>query len=415
MKFSFSHTRIACYCGFIVQALVINLPPILFIIYQNNYGITNEQLGRLVLLCFISQLITDVLTGIFAERIGLRRCLVGCNVFAAAGLLLLSILPAVIPNVPYWALLIPTVLYAIGAGAIEVLVSPVLEALPSGAKAASMSILHSFYCWGQMSVVLFSTLYFVAFGQDRWYILPVVWALIPAVNAFLYLKVPLVPIQKEGAAATVREIFSSPEMVLAFIVMLGAGASELSMSQWASMFAESALGVTKTVGDLAGPCLFALLMGLTRTVCCSLSEKIDFTRILFFSAVLCIICYIVAVFAPSPAVSLIGCASTGISVALMWPTTLSLAVDRFPRGGTRMFALLAIFGDMGCSIGPWLTGLVSDTAPRIPALRGMFPAMPVSELGLKAGLFTSVIFPILMIVSLVAMKKMKKEKTGGKI
>ena len=405
MHLTYKHTKIACYCGYVVQAVIVNLPPLLFVLFQKNYGISNEQLGRLVLLCFLTQLAVDLAAGIFAERIGIRRCILAAHIFAALGLTLLGILPGLLSTAPYTALVIPTLLYSVGAGFIEVIISPTIEALPGDGKSASMSILHSFYCWGQMGAVLLSTLFLLAFGQQRWYLLPILWALVPACNCALFLRVPLAPPQPQETLATLREIFSSRTLRLCFAVMLCAGASELAMSQWASMFAEQALGVTKAVGDLAGPCLFALLMGLTRAFGCRLSEKLDFTGVLLISAGLCIICYMTAVFSGLSALSLLGCAATGMSIALMWPTTLSLAANRYPNGGTRMFALLAVFGDLGCSLGPWLTGFVSDRATQIPALAEHFRTLSPTQLGLKAGLLAAVIFPAAMAVCLLGIRK----------
>lgn len=408
MQLSYKHTKLACYCGYIVQAVIVNLPPLLFILFQKNYGITNEQLGRLVLLCFLTQLAVDLLSGLFAERIGIRRCILAAHGFAAAGLVLLGVLPRLLTPAPYTALVIPTLLYAVGAGFIEVIISPTIEALPGDGKSASMSILHSFYCWGQMGAVLLSTLFLLAFGQEHWYLLPIFWALVPACNCVMFLRVPLALQPPQETLASLREIFSSRTLLACFAVMLCAGASELAMSQWASMFAEQALGVSKTVGDLAGPCLFALLMGLTRAFGCRLSEKIDFTGVLLASAAVCIVCYLTAVFSRSPALSLLGCAATGMSIALMWPTTLSLAASRYPNGGTRMFALLAVFGDLGCSLGPWLTGFVSDRIPQLPALAARFPLLTPEQLGLKAGLLAAVIFPFVMILCLFCIRKMRK-------
>lgn len=405
MRLSYKHTKIACYCGYVVQAVIVNLPPLLFVIFQKNYGISNEQLGRLVLLCFMTQLAVDLAAGIFAERVGIRRCILAAHIFAALGLALLGLLPGLLPQAPYTALVIPTLLYAVGAGFIEVIISPTIEALPGDGKSASMSILHSFYCWGQMGAVLLSTLFLLAFGQQRWYLLPVLWAVVPVCNCVLFLHVPLAPPQPQETLATLREIFSSGTLWLCFAVMLCAGASELAMSQWASMFAEQALGVTKTVGDLAGPCFFALLMGLTRAFGCRLSEKIDFTGVLLASAGLCIVCYLTAVFSGSSALSLLGCAATGMAVALMWPTTLSLAASRYPNGGTRMFALLAVFGDLGCSLGPWLTGFVSDRVTQIPALVQRFNALSSPQFGLKAGLAAAILFPAAMIACLLCIRK----------
>lgn len=408
MKENYAKTRFSCYVGYIVQAVIANLPPLLFVIYREEFGVSNEQLGRLVLMFFVAQIIVDLLSGIFAEKLGVRACILTADLCAAAGLGLLGVLPRVMTGAPYPALCICAVLYAIGAGFIEVIISPIIEALPSGRKSASMSILHSFYCWGQMGAVLLSTVFLRVAGRQVWYLLPLLWALVPAFNFVMFLRAPLVPIPSDETGASLKSLFSAPMLVVCFIVMVCSGASELSMAQWASLFAEKALGVPKMIGDLAGPCLFALLMGLTRAFGSRLSEKYDFTRLLSVSAALCVGCYALTVFSPLPVFSLLGCAMTGLSIALMWPTTLSLAASRFPGGGTRMFAMLAVFGDIGCALGPWLTGFVSDRVRASGALFSAFPALSAEELGLKAGLFAAMLFPVLMLFCLAAMRRMKK-------
>ena len=407
MTKAYQRTRIACYIGYIVQAVIANLPPLLFIIFQKNYGISNARLGTLVLLCFVTQIVVDLLSGLFAEKLGIRACILTADVSAALGLAALSILPRVMTGAPFLALVIPTILYSIGAGFIEVIISPVIESLPSSGKAASMSLLHSFYCWGQVLTILLSTVFFLTIGQRLWYLLPLFWAVVPSVNFFLFLRALLLPIPGDEKSGSMRAIFSSRILLLCFLVMVCSGASELAMAQWASFYAEKALGVSKTVGDLAGPCLFAVLMGLTRAFGGKLSDRWDFTGVLAASAGLCVVCYLLAVFSPLPVFSLLGCAFTGMSIALMWPTTLSLAAVRYPGGGTRMFALLAVFGDIGCSLGPWLTGFLSDRVLEIPGFTARFSSIPADELGLRAGLFAGVLFPAVMLICLACIRRMK--------
>lgn len=396
MKPSYRSTRLACYAAYVTQAITVNLPPLLFVIFRSRYGVSYEELGRLVLVNFVTQITIDFLSGWFCDRLGARRAAVLAHVLCTAGLVSLGVLPRIFTPAPYAALMASCVLYAAGAGFLEVIISPTIESLPGTGKSGSMSILHSFYCWGQAATVLLSTLFLLSFGNDRWYILPLVWAILPFCNLFLFLRVPLVPQPGAEETMSVRALFSSRTMRLAFVVMVGAGASELAMSQWASMLAERGLGLQKVWGDVLGPCMFAVLMGMVRVVGPLLYKKFRLSAVLLAAAVFCVCCYALTVFSGLPSLSLFGCAMTGAAVALMWPATISLAAERMPRGGIRMFALLAAFGDIGCSLGPWLTGLVSDLVQR--------RAPGAEELGLKSGLAAAAVFPAVMIVCLLLMK-----------
>ncbi len=404
---NYRSTRIACYAAYIVQAITVNLPPLLFVIFRDQFGVTYEELGRLVLLNFVTQLTVDFLSGWFCDRLGTRRAAVLAHVCCALGLVSLGVLPRVLTGSPYTALMASSIVYALGSGFLEVIISPTIESLPSSGKSASMSILHSFYCWGQAGVVLLSTLFLLAFGNAVWYVLPLIWAVLPLCNLFLFLRVPLVPPLPPEKTATMRQLLTSRTILLAFAVMVGAGASELAMAQWASMLAERGLGLEKAWGDVLGPCLFAVLMGTARVLAPLLYRRFQLTTVLLASSVCCIGCYALTVCAASPVLSLAGCALTGAAVALMWPATISLAAERIPNGGTRMFALLAAFGDIGCSLGPWLTGLVSDL------VQGGGPAagLAAEQAGLKSGLAAAGIFPVMMIVCLLLLRQKSSGKT----
>ena len=406
---NYRSTRLACYTAYVVQAITVNLPPLLFVIFRDRFGVTYEELGRLVLLNFVTQLTVDFLSGWFCDRLGIRRAAVLANICCFVGLVSLGVLPRVLTGSPYAALMAASIVYALGSGFLEVIISPTIESLPSSGKSASMSILHSFYCWGQAGVVLLSTLFLLAFGTRVWYLLPLIWALLPLCNLFFFLRVPLMPPLPPEKTATLRELLSSRTILLAFAVMVGAGASELAMSQWASMLAERGLGLTKAWGDVMGPCLFAVFMGTTRVLGPRLYRRLRLTTVLLISGVFCIVCYALTVFSSLPALSLAGCALTGAAVALMWPATISLAAERIPNGGTRMFALLAAFGDIGCSLGPWLTGLVSDLVQGSADAVAQAAAAGISaeQLGLKSGLTAAAVFPAVMIVCLLLLRRKK--------
>lgn len=406
MKYTFKHTLRACYTGFITQAIVNNLAPLLFIVFQDKYNISFEMVGRLILINFGTQIVADYVAARYADRIGYRRAAVLAHLFCATGLIGLGVLPAIMPN-PYTGLMIAAVIYAAGGGFIEVLISPIVESLPGDAKASAMSLVHSFYCWGQMAVVLFTTLLLKALGEDIWFLLPVMWSIIPIYNLFQFLRVPLMPTVSEEEKTPVRELFKTKTFLLALILMMCAGSSELTMSQWSSLFAEKGLQVPKMLGDLLGPFLFALFMGMGRTMYANLGHKINLRSALVVSGALCVLCYAVTIFVQIPIISLLGCAVCGLSVSLMWPGTLSLTAGAWPKGGTAMFGLLAIFGDLGAAIGPWIAGLISDLTLQAPDLVdiGQSYGLNPDQLGMKAGLLSAMIFPIMLIVGLSMLRK----------
>lgn len=412
MKYTFKHTLRACYTGFITQAIVNNLAPLLFIVFQDKFNISFEKVGRLILINFGTQIIADYIAARYADRIGYRRAAVLAHLFCAVGLICLGVLPVILPD-PYIGLMIAAMIYAAGGGFIEVLISPIVESLPGEAKASAMSLVHSFYSWGQMAVVLVTTLLLKALGADIWFLLPVMWSFIPIYNLFQFLKVPLMPTVPEEEKTPVRELFKTRTFVLALILMMCAGSSELTMSQWSSLFAEKGLQVPKVLGDLLGPFLFALFMGVGRTLYGFLGHKIHLRSALVVSGVLCVACYAVTIFVRIPIVSLLGCAVCGLSVSLMWPGTLSLTAEAWPKGGTAMFGLLAIFGDLGASVGPWIAGLVSDLTLQSHDLENIGRAYGLNpdQLGLKAGLLSAIIFPVMLAVGVSMLKK--KAPAGG--
>ncbi len=398
---NYTRTRWGCYTALFTQAVVNNLAPVLFVIFQDNYHISFESLGRLVLVNFCVQLLTDLLAVRYAEKIGIRRCMVLSHLLSAAGLIAMAVLPSVMCS-PYLGLTISAVLYAVGGGLNEVLASPILEALPTKSKSASMSLLHSFYCWGQVFVVLFSTLYLKLFSSADWRILPVVWASIPLVNMLIFLRAPMLPLVKTGKGLSAKELFSKKRFYVFLVIMLCAGASELCMAQWASMFAQKGLGVDKFIGDLAGPCLFAVFMGIGRVGASILGERVSTRMQLLVSASACVICYLVAALAQNAVLSLLGCAFCGVTVAVLWPATYSYGSRSFPQGGAVLFGLLAMAGDMGCSLGPWLTGWIADV------VQVGTSAVNAAQIALRTGLFAGAIFPLLLVLCLLFGMKEKK-------
>lgn len=384
MRYTYKHTLRACYLGYITQAIVNNLAPLLFIIFQNQYHISFEMIGRLILINFGTQIVADILSVKYVDRIGYRKAAVIAHIFCSVGLMSLGILPLIMPT-PYMGLVIAVMIYAIGGGIIEVLVSPIVEFLPGDEKASAMSLLHSFYCWGQVGVVLFTTLLLKVIGSSYWFVLPILWAFIPLYNIKNFLKVPIIEPHEDAPTMSIGELLSTRGFMIALLLMLCAGASEITMSQWSSLFAEKGLQVPKVVGDLLGPCLFAVLMGIGRSIYGIWGHKINLNRALMASGILCVICYAVTIFVQNPFISLLGCAVTGLSVSLMWPGTFSLTSATYPMGGTAMFGMLAIFGDIGAAVGPWIAGVVSDAV----------------GLGLKAGLLVAIVFPVILVIGVM--------------
>lgn len=406
MRYTYKHTLHACYIGFITQAIVNNIAPILFVIFQEEFGLSFEEVGRLILFNFGTQIVADLVAVKYVDKIGYRRAAVGAHFFCAVGLVSLSVLPQLFPS-PYVGVLIAVMIYAIGGGLLEVLVSPIVEALPGEQKESAMSLLHSFYCWGQMAVVLITTLVLKALGSEMWMILPIAWASIPFYNLFKFLKVPLVPPLPEEKLMPLKTLINKKFFLVALLLMLCAGASELTMSQWSSLFAEKGLHVSKVVGDLLGPCLFAVFMGIGRTLYGIWGHKVNLKKALLICAGLCITCYMLTIFSPVPFISLLACAVCGFSVSLMWPGTFSLTAEKYPRGGTAMFGMLAVFGDLGASIGPWSAGFISDVAQKSNHLiaLGAEKQLDMAQLGLKCGLFVAIIFPVLLFIGVFFFKK----------
>ncbi|NLK75397.1 MAG: MFS transporter [Clostridiales bacterium] len=408
-QYTYRHTNFCCYRGYITQAIVNNLSPLLFTIFHDSYNISYEMLGQLVLINFITQILADIWATKYADKYGYRKCIVIAHGFCFTGLALLGILPILLPN-SYIGLILAVMTYAIGGGIIEVIISPIVEALPNDNKEGSMSLLHSFYCWGQMAVVIISTLSLRILGRNLWPLLPLIWSLFPLYNMFIFRKVPIIPLVTDGNNMRLKELLSYRVIWLAMLLMICAGASELTMSQWSSTFAEKGLNVPKVYGDLLGPGLFALLMAIGRTLYGFFSDKLPLRISLIGSSILCVVAYLVTIFSSNPIVSLLFCSLCGLSVSLMWPGVFSLSSTTFPRGGTLMFGILAIFGDIGCSLGPWMAGKVSDLI--LQSGRGLSlwvsQGLNLEQIGLRTGLLTGTIFPTIMLLGLLLFKQSKK-------
>ena len=393
MQNRYNKTITACFTGYIVQAIVNNFVPLLFLTFQRTYHIPLSQITLLVTFNFGIQLLVDLLSVSFVDKIGYRVSMVIAHILAAVGIVLLTFLPELLPSA-FAGILIAVMVYAIGGGLLEVLVSPVVEACPSDNKEKAMSMLHSFYCWGHVGVVLFSTLFFQIFAISTWKVLAVIWAVVPLVNAFVFTKVPMAALMEEGEIGlSLKDLLGMKLFWILLIMMVCAGASEQAVSQWASTFAEKGLGVSKTIGDLAGPMAFAVLMGSSRAFYGKYGDRINLDKFMIYSSLLCILSYLGVSLLQMPQLNLIACAVCGLSVGIMWPGTFSKASAALPKGGTAMFALLALGGDVGCSGGPTLVGMIS----------GMMGD------NLKIGILAGVIFPSLLLTGIILCRKREQK------
>lgn len=392
MKNKYQKTMIACYLGFITQAITANFAPLLFLTFHRTYQISLGKIAFISTAFFFTQLLIDLFCAKYVDKIGYRKSVVASEILSAAGLIGLAFLPSLLPD-PYVGILISVIIYAMGSGLIEVLVSPIVEACPFDNKDSVMSLLHSFYCWGSVGVILLSTIFFAIFGIENWRILSCIWALIPLCNTFNFIYCPIESLTEEGEGFSIRQLFHIPIFWIALILMVCAGASEISMAQWASAYVESALGISKNIGDIIGPCLFAIMMGISRFFYGKYGEKLDLMKFMIASGILCLICYLLAALAPLPFLNLVGCSLCGFSVGIMWPGTISIASKKIPLGGTAMFAFLAMAGDLGGAVGPGIVGLVTQAAND----------------NLKIGVLAGCVFPAVLVLSVLLLKR-KREK-----
>lgn len=386
MSSNYRSTKLACYGGYVVQAIVNNFLPILFVVLQTNYKLSYELLGRIVLINFCTQIAADAITPFVTSRFGYRKTAVLSQLLAAGGLIFLAVLPGLLPA-PYIGIIASVVIYALGSGMMEVVLSPLMELLPTGNKSANMAFLHSFYCWGQAFTVILTTLLVHFFGGADWRFVPLVWAVVPLAVGISFTRVEVVEPPAEQKGGTLRGAINTRDFWCFVIFMICAGASEIAMAEWASMFVQNGLGISKVTGDLLGPCAFAVCQGIGRVVFGLFSGRFSVRRALIFNNFLCVACYLLVALCDIRAVAVIACALTGFSVSLSWPGTYSLAAERFKNGGTLMFSVFALCGDIGCSLGPWILGIIADIT------------------NLKTGFLVCSLFPLIFLAAAVLYKE----------
>lgn len=391
IKNNYNLTLKASYVGYVVQAIINNFAPLLYVTFNRDFGLSLAMISTIAAINFAVQLVTDGASAFFVDRVGYRKCVVAAHVLAATGLILLGVLPYIMP--PFVGIIISIILYATGSGLIEVLISPIVEACPTERKEAAMTLLHSFYCWGQAIVITVSTAFFVVFGVSAWRYMSFAWAVLPLVNIIMFSLVPINTLGGESTPAPIRDILRNPTFWVLAVMMTAAGASEIAMCQWASAFTEAGLGVTKTVGDIAGPCAFALLAGSARLIYAKFSTKINLVNFMGLSCALCTLSYLLSALSPSPALALFGCALCGFSSGVLWPGIFSIAPRLCPSSGVAVFALLALAGDLGCAIGPATIGFVSD----------------IFGGDLHIGMLVAAVFPFIGFLALITLKAKEKK------
>ncbi|HBZ02934.1 MAG TPA: MFS transporter [Lachnospiraceae bacterium] len=385
---NYNRTKTACYLGFVTQAITANFVPLLFLTFYRTYGVSYTKLAFISFTFFLTQLFVDFICAKFVDKIGYRKCIIAAHITSGLGLIMLAFVPDMCPE-PYVGILLCVMIYAVGSGLIEVLCSPIIEACPFDNKDSMMSLLHSFYCWGSVGTIMLSTIFFMIFGVDHWRILTCLWAIIPLYNIYNFATCPIKTIVEDGNGMTILQLCKTGIFWLFILLMIGAGASEIAMSQWASAFVESSLGVNKVVGDLLGPCGFAVFMGISRLLYGRYGDKVDLYRFMIISGILCLLSYLLAAFAIWPVMGLIGCMLCGFSVGIMWPGSISIASSKLTKGGTALFAFLALAGDLGGAVGPSLVGNLSQQFGE----------------NIKNGILGCICFPIILVICTVIVKK----------
>ncbi len=407
-------TKSACYLGYIIQAVVNNLTSLLFVVFNEYpYNVSQEELGRLIFINFVTQLTIDALSIYIVPKLGYRKCVVLAQLCSGVGFVLLGVLPTIMPV--YLGLIIAIMCLAVGSGFIEVLISPIMEALPNDNKAGNMSFLHSFYCWGQVLTVAVSTLILLDVGRNKWFVLPIIWSVLPFINTVIFSKVPILELEGDkNHSFSLRAVLKQKSFYLCLALMFCAGASELAMVQWSSFFVEVGFSIDKWVGDLLGPCMFAVFMGIGRVCFAVFGKKLPIKPTIMCCSALCTACYFAVAFSNVPVITIAGCAICGISVSVMWPGVFSLAAERFKGSGSSLFGLLAMFGDLGCAVGPWLLSIVSEYSTKTGAVVFYAETLGIhsAEPGMQFGFLVTAAIPLFMFLVLLVSLVFKTKKSN---
>lgn len=400
--------KYACYTASLSMSVVGNLPALLFITFRNLYGISYSLLGLLAVIFFFTQLVIDLVFSFFSHKFNIPLTVKAIPFITLSGMILYVLSPILFPDNVYIGLVLGTIVFSSAAGLGEVLISPVIAALPSDDPDREMSKLHSVYAWGVVPVIIISTLFLLFFGGKMWQILVSLFMVVPLLSAILFLKVKIPPMETPEKVSGALNLLKNKSVLFCVLAIFLGGAAECTMAQWASGYIEQALGIDKIWGDMFGVALFGAMLGLGRTAYAKCGRNIE--KILFLGSLGAAVCYLAAAFVPVPAVGLVACGVTGLCVSMLWPGTLIVASDRHPAGGVFIYALMAAGGDMGASAGPQLVGSVTDFAMSNGALINMAADFGITpeQLGMKLGMFVGALFPIVAIFVFGRILKTKK-------
>lgn len=411
MKNTFTRTKIACYTVNVSMSVVGNLSPLLFITFHDLYGISYSLLGLLVLVNFCTQLCIDLIFSFFSNKFNIPLVLRVMPALTLAGLALYALAPVIFPSAVYLGLVLGTILFSVSGGLAEVLISPVIAAIPADNPEREMSKLHSVYAWGVVAVILFGTLFLLAFGQQNWQWLTVTLMLIPLLAFVAFLRAEIPQMQSgEKSSGSVGQLKNKTLWLCVVGIFLG-GASECTMAQWASGYLEQALSIPKVWGDIFGVALFSLTLGLGRSLYAKFGKNAE--KILLLGSIGAAVCYLVAALSNVAVLGLSACALTGLCVSMLWPGSLIVSSERIPDGGVFVYALMAAGGDLGGSVGPQLVGLITDGVAASPFASELAASLNLTaeQIGMKCGMLVGAVFPLLAIAVFSVMLKTKKKRS----
>ncbi len=397
MQKNYRQVKLGCYLSNISMSVVGNMPPLLFLTFRETYGISYSLLGLLILINFFTQLIVDLIFSFFSHKFNISKSVKVMPMLTVLGLLIFAVSPWVFPNSVYTGLAIGTVIFSASSGLAEVLISPVIAEIPAKDPDREMSKLHSVYAWGVVGIVIISTLFLIVFGRENWQWLAFMFTIIPIMSVLFLLGAKIPEVKTPGRVSGALEFLKNPGVLLCTLGIFLGGAAEVTMAQWSSSYLEYAMGIPKVWGDVLGVAMFAVMLGLGRTMYSKIGKNIE--RILLLGGIGATLCYLTASLSSAPVVGLIACALTGLCTSMLWPGSLVVASGRFPAGGVFIYALMAAGGDLGASVAPQLVGIITDTAmsnPWVVDIAGGLGILP-EQMGMKLGLLTGMIFPLISI------------------
>lgn len=392
---SYQLTTISCFVGIFCQAVSSNITAILFIPLMTLYGLSYVHLGLLVGINFTTQVLVDIIASRLVDRYGFRVFVLPSDILAVIGLVLFGLTPVLFDNI-LTGLVFSTIIFSASCGLQEVMLSPIVNAIPHNDKGPAMALMHSFYAWGQVATIIITTLFLFFFGIENWQVIVFLWALVPLVNFFMFLAAPFPGVIHENQRMTMRDLILKPFYLVALLAIMGGAATELVMNQWSSTFSEKVLELPKVTGDILGMCGFAVFLGLGRVLYGRYGSKINMNNVLVGSAAAAVVCYIAVAISPLPAISLAACAVCGLAASLLWPGTLVITAEKYPLAGAWIFAILAAAGDIGAASGPFAAGVITDLTRQMPSILQFAASLQLlpDQFAIRIAILLSAIFPL---------------------